>query len=105
MSECETIDCNPRSLYRTISGCCNNDRDKDLGRANRAFQRLIANTYEDGVSLPRGGMNPSTLPSPRAVSAAVHRGKKATMNQPISMLVMQFGQFLDHDITLTPEQG
>merc|ERR1719369_2523323 len=66
-SECEHIDCNPRSLYRTISGCCNNGREKDFGRANTAFRRLIANTYEDGVSLPRGGVNPSSLPSPRAV--------------------------------------
>ena len=65
----------------------------------------MENEYEDKKFLPRGGLNPSRLPSPREVSAKVHRVKETNLRQPISLMVMQFGQFLDHDITLTPEQG
>jgi peroxidase len=103
--ECEAKDCNATSPYRTISGCCNNIANKDLGQTNRAFTRLMTNEYADSISLPRGGMNPSNLPSPRVVSSAVHRVKETKPKPPVSVMLMQFGQFLDHDMTLTPEQG
>ena len=103
--ECEA-GCDATSAYRTFSGCCNNIVHKDLGKANTAFTRLMPVAYEDNISLPRGGLNPnSTLPSPRNVSWTVH-GVQETKNKPaVSVMLMQFGQFLDHDITLTPEQG
>ena len=63
--------------------------------------------YDDGVSLPRGGLN-SSLPSPRKISLVVHQHFKKEANtnnqRRISQMVMQFGQFLDHDISITPEQ-
>ena len=102
--ECET-GCNATSPYRTSSGCCNNVVNEDYGMANRAFTRLMPAEYADAISLPRGGVNPSTLPSPRHVSSAVHRVRETESKPPVSVMLMQFGQFLDHDITLTPEQG
>ena len=102
--ECE-VGCNATSPYRTISGCCNNIANKDHGKANRAFTRLMKNAYADSISLPRGGLNPSTLPSPRKVSSSVHGVQETESKPDISVMLMQFGQFLDHDITLTPEQG
>ena len=104
-SECSRTVCNASSPYRTISGCCNNIATKNLGSAYTAFDRLLTSEYADNVSLPRGGMNPSTLPSPRDVSSAIHRVQETEPKPPISLMVMQFGQFLDHDMTLTPEQG
>ena len=104
-SECEAVNCNATSPYRTISGCCNNIANKYLGSTNRAFTRLMINEYNDSISLPRGGINPSYLPSPRDVSSAVHRVKETKIKPPVSVMLMQFGQFLDHDLTLTPEQG
>ena len=102
--ECEA-GCNAASPYRTIGGCCNNVDNKDLGRANREFTRLMPVAYADNFTLPRGGVNPSTLPNPRHVSSTVH-GVPETQSKPaVSVMLMQFGQFLDHDITLTPEQG
>ena len=102
--ECE-VGCDATSPYRTISGCCNNIAHKDFGKANTAFIRLMPVAYKDNISLPRGGLNPSTLPSPRRVSSKVH-GVQETQSKPaVSVMLMQFGQFLDHDITLTPEQG
>ena len=103
--KCEQDECNATSPYRTYSGCCNNLADKTLGQANSGFLRLMVNEYENKKDLPRGGLNPSRLPSPRDISAKVHRVKETKENSIVSLMVMQFGQFLDHDITLTPEQG
>ena len=78
---------------------------KSYGQANTGFLRLMPNEYEDKQDIPRGGMNNSRLPNPRDITAKVHRLKRAKERPPVSLMVMQFGQFLDHDITLTPEQG
>ena len=69
------------------------------------YQRLLPPEYEDNLSLPRGGLTSSMLPSPRKVSQIVHQGiNKVKEQSKFSQMVMQFGQFLDHDFTLTPEQ-
>ncbi len=61
--------------------------------ANSAFLRLLPPDYFDGVSLPRGGLTFSSLPSARAVSVAVHQAHEETNhNKSISQMVMQFGQ-------------
>ena len=73
-----------------------------------AFRRFAPASYSDGVSLPRGGLVSSSLPSARAVSVAVHQGLKTVQessNVSISLMVMQFGQFLDHDLDLTATQS
>ena len=72
-----------------------------------AFRRFGPTSYSDGVSLPRGGLASSTLPSARAVSVAVHQGleREKQTNISISLMVMQFGQFLDHDLDLTADQS
>ena len=102
-TECQV--CSTDDAYRTFSGCCNNLLHKNHGRANQAFVRLMANEYADLKSLPRGGLSSSTLPSPRKISSFVHRLKEPFGDSTVTVMLMQFGQFLDHDITLTPEQG
>ena len=42
------------------------------------------------------------LPSPRLISSSIHRQSQADTQQ-FTMLVMQWGQFIDHDITSTPQ--
>ena len=60
---------------------------------NNAFLRLLPSDYSDGVGLPRGGLNDSSLPSARAVSVAVHQAHEETNHrESISQMVMQFGQ-------------
>ena len=101
--ECEN--CNASSPYRTITGCCNNLERTDQGRSNVKLERLMENAYEDGVSLPRGGLDNSSLPSARTVSTTVHGVGETGARPGVSVMLMQFGQFLDHDLSLTPEQG
>ena len=105
-SECgSSAACDGSKPYRTISGCCNNIVGKFWGSSNRAFQRFVDSAYADNTSLPRGGMATSNLPSARDVSSAVHRLPQKDGQKNASLMVMQFAQFLDHDLTLTPERG
>ena len=61
--------------------------------------------YSDNKSLPRGGLNPSTLPSPRKISVAVHQANvHENQKRNITLAVMGFGQFVDHGLSMTAEQ-
>ncbi|KAA0189935.1 Heme binding peroxidase-like 3 [Hyalella azteca] len=94
--------CDASDKFRTISGHCNNLLRPDYGRSNTVFARMLPAAYGDGVSVPRmhsvtGGL----LPSPRTVSTNIHYD----ISHPharYTLMVMQFGQFLDHDLTFTP---
>ena len=103
--ECET--CDQDDTYRTISGCCNNLANPNYGRADRPLLRFMENAYKDSKSIPRGGLilRTRTLPDPRKISSVVHRVREPPKDPVATVMVMQFGQFLDHDIDLTPEQG
>ena len=105
LSSTECMVCNPGDVYRTISGCCNNLAQSNYGRANQPLIRYMDNAYSDSESLPRGGLSASTLPSPRKVSSVIHRVREPAKDSLATVMLMQFGQFLDHDIDLTPEQG
>ena len=102
-SECAV--CNASSPYRTFSGCCNNLAKKEFGEANQPFKRLLSTKYFNSLSLPKGGLTSSSLPSPRRVSSLIHRPIGKETRSSTTVMLMQFAQFLDHDITLTPEQG
>ena len=80
------------------------------------MRRLASPAYSDGISAPRHVPDPSGLLelSARAVSNDLH---SATTNpffgeltgpdstKGFTHMAMQFGQFLDHDITITPQAG
>ena len=74
------------------------------GTPNTPFNRYVSSDYSDGKTLPRGGLEDSSLPNPRDISAVVHQGVENNVHESASLFVFQFGQFLDHDLTLTPEQ-
>lgn len=94
--------CDPTTPFRTFSGHCNNQRKVGLGKSLTTFNRLLPPAYENGVSRPRlTSVTGSPLPSPRLVSTMVH-ADISNLHTRYSLMVMQFAQFLDHDLTFTP---
>ena len=99
--------------FRTIDGTCNNINNSFLGAADTPLVRLIPSQYEDGISSLRGGLQsrkrnlfeaaPFTQPNPsaRLVSQTVIRN--VSEDEALTHIAMQWGQFLDHDMSLTPE--
>ncbi|XP_046543357.1 chorion peroxidase-like [Haliotis rubra] len=94
--------CQPGARYRTMDGRCNNARWPNWGSTNQPFRRFLDPAYDDGKFVPRlRGVDGHPLPSPRAVSVAVHPGTDSPSGDN-TVMVMQWGQFLDHDLTGTP---
>ena len=98
--------------YRTYDGTCNNLFYPLAGAALTPFPRLLPAEYEDGVATPVGheqAVNGSHAsppwPSARIVSWKVVRNSSLTkppVTAGITHMVMQWGQFLDHDVDLSP---
>ena len=108
-----TPDCSNQKIYRTADGTCNNRNNPTYGAANTPYRRLILPQYEDGISAPRGWLQStgSSLfagpfappnPSPRVVSTGVIFDSY-TPGGPHTHILMQWGQFMDHDLDLAPE--
>ncbi|XP_067393757.1 myeloperoxidase-like [Emydura macquarii macquarii] len=104
-----SIQCPKNSIYRTITGECNNRKHSYFGASNRGYARLLPAEYEDGVSLPKGLIdgkpyNGFPLPLVRKVSnKIVHTANEnVTQDQERSHFFMQWGQWVDHDLDLAP---
>ncbi|XP_014852825.1 PREDICTED: thyroid peroxidase isoform X3 [Poecilia mexicana] len=94
--------------YRSISGVCNNRQNPDWGAANTALVRWLPAEYEDGEEEPRGWdpqrlHHGSQLPLPRRVSREVVRTSCKDADAAYSQLLADWGQYIDHDVTLTPQ--
>eukprot|EP00095_Tigriopus_kingsejongensis_P000372 maker-scaffold319_size207808-snap-gene-1.16 protein:Tk00372 transcript:maker-scaffold319_size207808-snap-gene-1.16-mRNA-1 annotation:"peroxinectin " len=120
------IECHEHSRYRSVSGRCNNLANREWGSINQAMVRLIPNAYADGIGVPRGGLvsqrdlqnqihgsNPENcghpdlqkpLPNVRRISTEFHPDSNLDSGSN-TLMVMQFGQYLDHDITFTVESS
>ena len=98
----QTLPCDHTTKYRTLTGWCNNLLFPEYGKSIRAFTRLLAPAYDDGLMSPRSrSITGSPLPSPRLVSVNIHNDVSAP-HVRYSLMMMQWGQFVDHDITHTP---
>lgn len=88
------------SEYRTIDGTANNPQN--LGSTEVVFLEDISRAYADGISEPSG----ENRPNPRAISNAVVAQTEDTPDPDgRTAYLWLWGQFLDHDITLTHENG
>nr|XP_046911836.1 uncharacterized protein LOC124492873 isoform X1 [Dermatophagoides farinae]XP_046911838.1 uncharacterized protein LOC124492873 isoform X1 [Dermatophagoides farinae] len=98
-----SLPCDHTSKYRTINGWCNNLHNPEYGTSMRLFNRFLLPVYEDGIGAPRksSAKKNKNLPSPRLVSVVVH-GDTHSPHVRYSLMTMQWGQFLDHDLTFTP---
>ena len=112
----QALNCDFSSPFRTISGICNNPVKPYLGSSGTALRRLLPPFYEDNISTLRGTIqqqgllavspsNPFSKPDPsvRFVSEQVVSSSNRD-EVPFTHLIMQFGQFLDHDLGLSPEE-
>ncbi|XP_071965528.1 peroxidasin homolog isoform X2 [Antedon mediterranea] len=92
--------------YRNYDGTCNNLRNPEWGASLTRFNRILKPIYENGFNTPVG-WNVSHLyngfqkPSARKVSLEVISTHSVTPNEKYSHMVMQWGQFLDHDMDFT----
>ncbi|ROT70001.1 hypothetical protein C7M84_011747 [Penaeus vannamei] len=100
-----TPSCSPAFPYRSVDGSCNNLANPKWGAAMIPFRRFLDPAYEDGVDAMRGSdrLFGAELPSPRAVSAMLQKSEQRPQRGLITLMVMQWGQFTDHDIVHTPE--
>ncbi|XP_038669915.1 eosinophil peroxidase-like [Scyliorhinus canicula] len=98
--------------YRTFTSICNNRRNPRLGSSNTALTRWLPARYEDGISLPLGwtpGRRVSrfVLPLVRDVSNKILNVSNEDVVSDLvsSHLFMQWGQWIDHDMSLSPMSG
>ena len=83
--------------HRALNGGGNNLANPSWGMANTALLRLAPGSYEDGVSTP-----PTSRPNARAISNIVFAQDGLVPNSSgASDITWQWGQFIDHDITLS----
>ena len=102
-------------FVRTIDGTCNNVRNPLFGASATSFTRMINAEYEDGIASLRGGLqnrqgdlvdiDPFVPPNPsaRLVSKTISFRNETLEETPFTHILMQWGQFLDHDMDLSPE--
>ncbi len=101
------------NIFRTQDGTCNNLLKPLLGSSGTAFKRLVPPVYEDGINSLRGTLqaqkkfptfNPFLPPNPSARFISETVILNVTQDEiPFTHLLMQWGQFLDHDLDLGPE--
>uniref|UniRef100_V5I8I5 Peroxidase n=1 Tax=Anoplophora glabripennis TaxID=217634 RepID=V5I8I5_ANOGL len=86
------------SPYRSIDGSCNHISNGKMGESFTGFTRLLYPDYLDGIHEPRRAVNRNLLPSPRSISLSVvdHVEK---LDEHLTLAVMQWGQFLEHDLS------
>ena len=98
-----------KRCYRTFDGTCNNLCNITRGAANEPLRRLPnlepPTAYEEPGFQPRRlAADGTDLPNARRISRAVFRANTGNLNgsaPDFTHMTMTWGQFLDHDITLT----
>lgn len=93
------VECRP-GKYRRFDGLCNNIEHPTWGAAMAPFQRLIGPLYADGINAPRISVTGRDLPFSRVVSRTMHPDD-GYHDHAGTVMVIAWGQFMDHDFTLT----
>ena len=87
--------------YRSYNASCNNLKKPLWGTSGSPFQRTLLPQYSDGIWNPKVAKSGEALPSARLVSINIVPDVDAP-SELDTHNVMQWGQFVDHDITHTP---
>ncbi|XP_045515165.1 peroxidase [Pieris brassicae] len=86
--------------YRRLDGLCNNLQHPTWGATMAPFQRLIGPLFADGINAPRIAHTGRDLPLSRVVSRTMHPDD-GFHDHAGTVMVIAWGQFMDHDYTLT----
>lgn len=85
--------------FRSIDGSGNNPMDSTRGAANTSLLRTTTNAYADGSGAPAGGDQRGAREISNLVVAQDHL---IPNSQRVTDFLWQWGQFIDHDMDLTP---
>ncbi|TKR86916.1 hypothetical protein L596_011414 [Steinernema carpocapsae] len=94
------------SKYRSYDGQCNNFDHPMRGVSQMPLIRLLPPVYDNGFNTPVGWdptklYNGYRLPNPRTVSYKLIGTEDITPHFKFSSMLMQWGQFIDHDMDHT----
>ena len=110
LSGCEALrreaDCEDicfHAKYRSVDGSCNNHVHTLWGASLTPLRRILEPEYENGFNTPIGFdqdrlYNGYKKPHARLVSTKLISSKTTTPDPNLTHMLMQWGQFLDHDI-------
>lgn len=84
--------------YASIDGTGNNINNPELGSTDTELLRLADADYGDGLSTPAGEDRPSAREISNVIAAA---DSSETNDRYLTDIFWLWGQFIDHDITLT----
>lgn len=91
-----------RGKYRNIDGTCNNTEHPEWGATEIDLLRELPAVY--GYADKNNALGGQNRSNPRTISNIVANQTRANPSkQNLSSFVFTWGQFLDHDITLTPD--
>jgi peroxidase len=89
------------SVY-SVDGTGNNLTNIEWGSTNENLLRLASAQYSDGISSPAG----DDLPSAREISNLLAaQSEDIISDRDLSAFIYAWGQFIDHDIGLTPSSS
>lgn len=88
-------------IFRTFDGSGNNLRQPSWGKANELLIRKSSPDFDPTQDIAiRGASNPN----PRIISNSICKGTSTQSSAGLSDMAWAWGQFLDHEIDLTPTQ-
>ena len=96
-------ECPLSGIYRSLDATCNNFKTPVWGSILQPFRRILPPVYGDQYSAPRSASinKDRLLLSPRTISLRFQNVTPVANEKKLSMLFLQWGQFLDHDLTAT----
>ena len=92
------------SVVRSYDGSGNNVANPSWGSAGSDLLRIAPVAYADGASEPSGGNRPSGRDISNRICAEAGGGGFPVSRRDLSAMSVVWGQFLDHDLSLTHTQ-
>lgn len=94
------------SEFRTFGGTCNNPKHPDWGSSQKALKRMDEGELDPSFIQGTNNFPVGDMPNPRTISRTLFQQNSSNPSRRrLTMLAVFWGQFIDHDIGLTPQFG